>query len=571
MTWVRVHPDLANWPGGDAPPRFRICSDAGGDVVMELAWDPQALMAPATYPDPLRYYTTALDFAAATTDDDGTARQVSVAAQSISHAPGTTTWSPAPDLWAAYVQEARKTLHLPATTTFSGNLYYRARLTAVGSAQATMWPSDDVLNSPDASAAPHLGILALNANAGPSVPDATALAAAGGVEGAPTLWSDAIGWLWSHLPESDSSRISLAATFGHPVFGGAGNAARGELLKLWLFAGPGARMRITELLDRSAPGGQGAAGALVGQGDLRGGRSLLQNLLDLLEITAHPDLIAVVAQEQLLDDVITEILDPNGQLDHGRNGTSSPTSLHDVLLELNAAEYARLQVGLLSTSATATLAGGDQFAVPTGVFPAGRAATASASDVFLVRTNAELAFQAAALAYGAAGRFPALTGDPDADNAAFQSAVFAGLSGTEAAKVLSGVFGVGFSAHQVPWPPQPDSADWSSQQAGLCAQFLAELAAKPGQLIAHLFWGQAPAADAEATHAVLAEHRAGGRVTFRNPQYPGSAAPSFAVAGGTSSLPPRWYEDPLRALESIAESDLTGWIVGYLAPETALI
>jgi hypothetical protein len=55
MNWVRMHSLIANWPGGGGPPTFDISADENGSVVVELAWDPQALMAPASYLDPLRY------------------------------------------------------------------------------------------------------------------------------------------------------------------------------------------------------------------------------------------------------------------------------------------------------------------------------------------------------------------------------------------------------------------------------------------------------------------------------------------------------------------------------------
>ena len=64
MTWVRMHPFITNWPGGGGPPVFEINSDENGTAVFVLAWDPQALIAPASYSDPLRYYTTAVSFSA---------------------------------------------------------------------------------------------------------------------------------------------------------------------------------------------------------------------------------------------------------------------------------------------------------------------------------------------------------------------------------------------------------------------------------------------------------------------------------------------------------------------------
>jgi hypothetical protein len=571
MTWVRVHTDLANWPGAAGAPRFHISSDVDGSAVLELAWDPQALMAPALYPEPLRYYTTALDMNAATTDANGAARQLSVPAQTIAVQGGVATWTMPADLWTGYVQEALETLAVPPATTFSANLYYRVRLTPAGRSDATIWPTDEVLTSTGASAAPRLGVLVVNVNPGPgAIPDPAALAQVGGVDGAPTLWSDTIAWYWANLPGVDDSRRSLAAMFAHPLFTGAAVAQRASLLKLWLFAGPGARGRITDLLDRTRDAGGGPAVPIVTASDHKEGRSLVLHLLDLVEITPHPDLIGVQASEQIVDDVITEILDPNGQLNLAGSGNCTPTASANLLISINPAEYARLQVGLLSVEAKAALANGDELVVPAGVFAAGGQATAIATNVFVLRTNAELAFQASVLAYGQGSRFPRLSGDPATDNGLFQVAVAAGMTGAEAARALSALFGVTFSAHQAPWPPQPESPVWSSAQAAIGAAWIAEVSAKGGQVIGILFWGQPPGTAADATQAVVAVRRDNGKVFIADLQYPGSMPPSFAVAGGTSSLPPRRYEDPGRALESIAEADVGNWIVGYLSPDSTL-
>ena len=42
---------------------------------------------------------------------------------------------------------------------------------------------------------------------------------------------------------------------------------------------------------------------------------LIPALLALADIAPNPDVVSVLAKEQLVNDVLTEILDPNGQLD----------------------------------------------------------------------------------------------------------------------------------------------------------------------------------------------------------------------------------------------------------------
>src|SRR5262249_54341186 len=162
-----------------------------------------------------------------------------------------------------------------------------------------VWPSDDVLNGENAASAPHIGILVgPAAPSGGSLPDAGAVAAAGGTAAAPTAWADIVTWLWQSLPQTDPHRQALQATFTHPAFTRREVAARGQILKLWLLAGPASRPGFTRLLDA--------------QVDLS---KLVPALLAVADIAPNPDVVSVLAKEQLVDDILTEILDPNGQLD----------------------------------------------------------------------------------------------------------------------------------------------------------------------------------------------------------------------------------------------------------------
>ena len=102
MTWVRMHPFIANWPGGGDPPVFEINSDENGAAVVELAWDPQALLAPASYTDNLRYYSTDVPFNGTVSRVDGGSRSVSVPAQLIDLQGNRATWAIPAVLWAGY-------------------------------------------------------------------------------------------------------------------------------------------------------------------------------------------------------------------------------------------------------------------------------------------------------------------------------------------------------------------------------------------------------------------------------------------------------------------------------------
>jgi hypothetical protein len=159
MEWVRIHPFIQNWPGGGPPPTFEISADENGTAVVELAWDPVALSAPASYQEPLRYYSTDVPFNETITCDDGTTRSISIPAQTIRLNGNRATWAIPAALWEGYLQESLKTLRTPSGTTFSGNLYYRVRATAPGASQPRIWPGDAALTGSFSNKAPHIGIL----------------------------------------------------------------------------------------------------------------------------------------------------------------------------------------------------------------------------------------------------------------------------------------------------------------------------------------------------------------------------------------------------------------------------
>ena len=188
--------------------------------------------------------------------------------------------------------------------------------------------------------------------------------------------------------------------------------------------------------------------------------------------------------------------------------------------------------------------------------------------MFLLRTNTELAFEAAVLAASKNGRFPALSGDAATANTAFQGAVAAGLSLDETATMASDLLGSPAAAPHVALPAQPSDPPGRPRRRPCATLFFAELDAGK-QVVAHLFWGP-PASETAPTHPVLMLSHQSDTVLFCNAQYAGSAAPSFAIAGGTSGTPPRVYQDPERRLESMSIADLADWLVADVAPATPI-
>jgi hypothetical protein len=558
---------IVNWPGGGPPPTFDISADENGTAVVELAWDPQALMAPATYPNPLRYYSSHVAFNETLTNDNGTNRSVSIPAQTITLVDNHATWSIPQALWDAYVEETLKTLRNPSTSTFARNIYYRVRASAAGAGQARIWPPDTVLNSGNASAAPHIGVLTISATPSSQVvPDQAAVTAMGGIPFLPTFWGDLLMGLWRNLPDSDDNRQVLVRIFAHQAFQGAALATRAAVLKLWLFGGPDGRRSLPRLLDRQAVVGSNLTMPIISKTDLSGGKTLAQNLVDLQLITPHPLLVNVFAKEHLLDDVIREILDPNGQVNQGAAGTCSPTSLQTLLITINPSEYARLQKGWLSASGQATLANGAVTSVPAQILQIG-GVTSAAGAAFLMRTYSELAFQSAILSYAIGAGFPAFTGTAANIQTVWQATINNGLASDQTKRALDGIFNVNFTTHYVTLPTNQTNAAWVAAESAIRDGLVQDLPGRQQQMLFAMYWSQPH----QFGHVVMGVRRDGGRIFFKNPQYPGSHPIPGMVQGGNGANPPRLYEDPTQSLESISEADLATWIKGYWVPDTVIL
>lgn len=567
MNWLRIRPLLASWPGDTQPPTFEIMADENGTAVIELAWDPAALLAPASYPAPdtLRYYSTDVTFDNTITNDDGSSRHITVPVQTITLSGNRAVWTMPQPLWDGYVQETIKSVNTPPRTLFGRVLYYRVRVTPPGGSTARVWPLDSAISGN--LNAPRLNILPMSASPNATVmPDETAVNAMGGITGFDTLWSTLLRWLWRNLPESSPDRQALVAIFGHQTFQTeiSSAAQRGKLLKLWLLGGR-ARRQLPHLLSRRIQRGSNITIPAVSQTDLRGGKTLIDNLLDLLNITPHPDIVGAATPAELVSDVITELLDPNGQVNQGAAGTCSPTSLQTMLLTLNPSEYTRLQVGLLSSSGSTTLANGTAVAIPPGIYQVARYA-GSQSNPFFVRTNAELAFQATLLKYAQGSRFPAYSPSAPANaangiNTVFQQTIAGGLQSDETDRGLEGIFNATFTTNYIPNTTQTAN---QAAQPTLRTGFFTTLDGAQQPIPLAMFWSQ----PYNFGHVVLAVRRENGRIFFKNPQYAGSN-PS-GTAGSTAANPPRRYDDPSATLESISEADLLAWIKGYWNAATAV-
>ncbi len=550
--WVRIRTMLYNWTEADTPPSFEISANENGEAVIELAWDPQALLAPSTGYVPLRYYNTGQALDVSITKAAGGNQPIQLPVQVIRLAGNRARWQMPQALWDGYREELRKAR--AGQSTMSPNLYYRVRLNPTGAASVLIWPPDaSFQNDPMAQ---RLAIIQTRLSAASQVaPDQAA------VDAMPVPWGAFLQWLWNNLPADSPDRQSLAAVFSHRFFSNEiETATRGKILMLWLFAGPGARQKLPTLLDTRFRNAANLEMSILKQPDLKDRELLVDHLLALLQIDPHPDIAGVTATEQLVDDALTEIMDPNGQTNQGTASTCGPTSVQTLLINTNASEYVRLLRGLLGRDARATLANGDPVEVPPGVYQVARYAGA-ASLPFFVRTNAELGFQSAVLRYARGSAWPEYdpSAPPDAPNGVntvFQETMRRGVTAAQLQRALSGLLGRAHSTQQAPQPTDALRNDFVQR---------IQQARDPMLLVVH--WG-APASDAAHTglHAVVALRGESGRVFFKNPQYAGSTPPAGAAPNGGAAAPPRRYEDPAQTLESMGDSDLGAWIRWFHHP-----
>jgi|JI10StandDraft_1071094.scaffolds.fasta_scaffold02911_3 hypothetical protein len=573
MRWARIQPYLKNWPGGGPPPVFEINAEENGAAVIDIAWDPQALRNPASYEDQLRFYSSGDPFSATVPKASGNGSlSISIPTQTITLAGGRAEWVMPADLWAGYVEESLKLVGGGPGTNFSGNLYYRVRVTPPAGAQATIWPADAALTGAAAAGAPHVTILPMSATiASQVVPDDAAVAAMNGFRG---LLLRAI---WAAAPVADPVRKSLQDVFAHATYKNLSVAERSAILTLWLFAGR-SREKIPSMLSRQVVTGSNVTTPIVSKIAYKGGKSLVENLLQLVTTMPHPDLGART-REQILDDVIREILDPNGQVNQGMAGTCVPTSIQAFLINVNPAEYARLQVGWLSTTGSAELADGSTATVPPVVLQISRYSTpigtwTPANTGFFARTFSEIAFQGAMLKFAKGGSFPTTDGSEPQNQALFKFTFENGLTMAERKKVLDALFAGNFK-NSVEAVPAATTPAFATTQNNLATAFQTDFAAHPRELVLALWWGPAPrlplpTGQSFGGHVVVPVRVEGGRVFFKNPQYAGSS-PGSKVAGGTSTNPPRRYEDPSASLESMTLTDLAEWIKSYSVSDKALI
>jgi hypothetical protein len=550
-TWVRVRSALYNWTEGATPPAFEVISNENGRAVIELAWGSRDIpVPPALDPAaPLRYYNTGERFKHNVTKADGSTLALDIPEQEISLRDNRAVWTMPQPLWDAYKEELKKARKTPPASQMKPMLYYRVRFEPTGAPTAVIWPDDSSFNA----SANHnrMNIIALNVSPSTQVvPDREA------VEAMPALRTE-LEWMWANLPANNADKVALTALFSHRFFtNSVEKEVRGKVLSLWMQAGP-ARQRMHTLLDRMFRLSAGAETTVLKQPSIRDNTMLIDHLLALVKIVPHPDMTAVRVAEQLLDDVLREIMDPNGQVNQGQASTCAPTGIQTLLLNTNASEYARLMRGLLSSTGEVRLANGDTISPPPGIFRAANYAGAQSSG-FFARTYSELAFQATILKYALGNDFPrydpdAPPNDPRGINTVFQATISRGIDFGQIKRTLEALFGKNYKQNT-----QDNPSD------ALRTALLTAMQSSRDPLLTILNWPKSTGA--KSLHAVVALRSEGGRIFFKNPQYAGSGVPASMVQNSTVQNPPRRLDDPRQALESMGDSDLSAWVRGFYMP-----
>lgn len=548
-TWVRVRPTFYNWTIADTPPSFEIFANENGRASIELAWGSQDIPTPPALDpaEPLRYYQTGEELNVTITKADGSSMPVAIPEQTIQLVEAKATWTMPQVLWDAYREELRKGGQTPPASQMQPMLYYRVRFEPTGAGQPVVWPADQSFTSPLNN---RMGIIGLNV-----APSTQVREDQQAVDAMPRL-KQQLEDLWDVLPPAHPDHAALMAIFTHRFFTNhIETEIRGKILTLWMLAGP-ARQRLHLLIERMHRNENGLEMTVFKQRCLRENTMLIDHLLELANMVPHPEIPGAQPSEQIIDDVLNEILDPNGQGNQGDAIVGVPAAIQTLMINTNAAEYVRLLRGLLSQHARTRLAGGNSVQLPDNIFSAILSAGAQ-GDPFLVRTNSECAFQTAVMALALGADFPtidptATANAPRGANTVLQRVMNDELTPAQTQTVLAALLG---NAHQ---------ARTASPSSTMRNDFITALETTGKPMLAHLCWNAPHGARDAHQQAIVALRSEAGRVFFKNPRYAGSEPfAATLTANSSATMPPRQLNDPLQSLESMGSDDLAQWLTGY--------
>jgi hypothetical protein len=210
-----------------------------------------------------------------------------------------------------------------------------------------------------------------------------------------------------------------------------------------------------------------------------------------------------------------------------------PTSVQWIIATYFPAEYVRLLLTLLTQDMRATLANGDQAAVPPDTHRYDPDEQAANVRRFLRRSWSERIFQAAMMNYARPGLTYSNLRDVFTDNRG-------GLTPSELVRLISGLRDTNYTSQ-------------GGAGANLVNAIGQRLQGPSLPVLTTMTWG-APGPD-QGGHAVVSVNADAANVTFRNPW-----GRQETRVGQQLQNPPRRSSNPSRAEETMTRADLANWI-----------
>jgi hypothetical protein len=335
--------------------------------------------------------------------------------------------------------------------------------------------------------------------------------------------------LLTRLHETNEGAYLLRRLGGHETYTSLPPEQRTKALLVFAATDIPARRAMLQLFSRSIPAISlgGSATPAVRNIDLTAQRNtLLDHLARLVDIDPHyeiPDYMNV-----LIAEAIEEVADPSFEINQGTKGTCVPTSVSWIMATYFPAEYVRLMIGLLAQGGNATLANGDQAAVPADTYHFDPAEQATTTPSFLRRSWSERMFQASMMSYSRPGLTYSNIRDVFADRRG-------GLTMDELCRMLRGLRN---RQHQAMTGAGSDLVNNIAQR----------LQQPSLPLLTQMRWGT-------GSHQVVSTLADPSEVTFRNPW----GGMNYRV-GQTLASPTRRCVNPSQAEEAITRADLAAAI-----------
>jgi hypothetical protein len=339
--------------------------------------------------------------------------------------------------------------------------------------------------------------------------------------------------LLTRYPESHEDASLLRQLAGHEHYTSLPPEQRTKALLVFAATDRPARRAMLQLFSRLIEPitAGGTRTASVRNTDLSAQHAtLLDNLARFLNVDPHMDLPETM--DILVADVIEEVADPFFHINQGMKGTCVPTCVQWLMVTYFPAEYARLMLGLLTQSGSATLANGDQVTVPSDTYGYDPKEDDPKVASYVRRSWSERLFQSTMMNYSRPGMTYSNLLDVFTDKRG-------GLTMDELLRLLRGL------RNRLHQRIQGAGADLVSN--------LAQRLQSPSlPVLTTMRWG---AVTNQGGHEVVSVRADSTAVTFRNPW----GGMNYRV-GDPQPAPPRICTNPSRAEETMTRTDLSAWI-----------